>query len=86
MKKQVGACRLDSRYGLARMGACVNDHNYAVFDMKSEMPNFQGFPANLHAGERAPDFPLEDKETGQMININDLWADGPVVMEFGSFT
>ena len=42
----------------------MSDYNYVVFDMKAEAPNFQGFSANLHVGERAPDFPLEDLESG----------------------
>ena len=64
----------------------MSDYNYAEFNMKAEAPHFQGFPANLHVGVRAPDFPLEDLESGEMINIKDLWTDGPVIVEFGSFT
>ena len=64
----------------------MSDYNYAVFNMKAEAPNFQGFSAKLHVGERAPDFPLEDLESGETVNIKDLWTDGPVVVEFGSFT
>ena len=64
----------------------MTDYNYAAFDMASEMPNFQGFPDVLHVGERAPDFPLEDLESGETVNLKDMWADGVVVAEFGSFT
>lgn len=64
----------------------MSDYNYAVFDMQAEAPNFQGFSAMLHVGERAPDLPLEDLESGETVNIKDLWTDGPVVVEFGSFT
>ena len=64
----------------------MSDYNYAVFDMQAEAPNFQGFSSRLHVGERAPDFPLEDLESGATVNIKDLWSDGPVVVEFGSFT
>ena len=64
----------------------MSEYNYAEFDMPAEMPNFQNFPSALHVGERAPDFALEDLETGETVNLNDLWSDGPVVAEFGSFT
>jgi hypothetical protein len=64
----------------------MSDYNYATFDMKAEAPHFQRFPDNLHVGERAPDFPLEDLESGETVAIKDLWTDGPVVVEFGSFT
>lgn len=64
----------------------MSDYNYAEFDMPSEMPNFQKFPSILHVGERAPDFALEDLETGETVNIKDLCSDGLVVAEFGSFT
>ena len=64
----------------------MSDYNYATFNMKAEAPRFQGFPASLHVGERAPDFPLEDLASGETVTIKDLWTDGPVVVEFGSFT
>ena len=64
----------------------MSEYNYVHFDMVAERPHFGGFSANLHVGERAPDFPLEDLESGETVNIKDLWAEGPVVVEFGSFT
>lgn len=64
----------------------MSEYNYAEFVMLGERPNFENFPANLHVGERAPDFALEDLDSGETINLRDLWSDGLVVAEFGSFT
>lgn len=64
----------------------MSDYNYVHFDMMAERPNFERFADNPHVGERAPDFPLEDLDTGETVSLSDLWTDGPVVAEFGSFT
>jgi len=64
----------------------MSDYNYAHFDMMAERPNFERFAGMLHVGERAPDFPLEDLDSGGTVSLRDLWAEGPVVVEFGSFT
>ena len=64
----------------------MSGYNYEVFDKQAEMPNFQGFVGNLHVGERAPDFPLEDLESGETVRLKDLWSKGLVIAEFGSFT
>ena len=64
----------------------MSDYNYSVFDMMAERPNFDGFSANLHVGERAPDFALEDLETGETVSLKDVWSTGATVVEFGSFT
>ena len=64
----------------------MSDYNYAIFDMVAERPNQTGFPGILHVGERAPDFPLEDLETGETVRLKDLWSEGLVIAEFGSFT
>lgn len=64
----------------------MSDYNYSVFDMMSERPNFDKFSANLHVGERAPDFALEDLETGDAASLKDIWSQGVTVVEFGSFT
>ncbi len=64
----------------------MSGYNYEVFDMQAEKPNFEGFVGNLHVGERAPDFALEDLESGATVRLKDLWSKGPVVAEFGSFT
>ena len=64
----------------------MSGYNYEIFDMQAERPNFEGFVANLHVGERAPDFPLEDLESGETVRLKDLWSKGLVIAEFGSFT
>ena len=64
----------------------MSDYNYVHFDMQAERPKFEGFSANLHVGERAPDFALEDLDSGETVQIRDLWTTGLVVAEFGSFT
>lgn len=64
----------------------MSDYNYAVFDMEAEKPNFANFVGNLHVGERAPDFPLENLDTGETVHLKDYWKEGPVLIEFGSFT
>lgn len=62
------------------------EYNYSTFDIKTEMDPFGNFQNMLHVGGRAPDFPLEDLASGETVQMKDLWAKGPVVIEFGSFT
>ncbi len=64
----------------------MREYNYDVFDMQAERPHFEGFVDTLHVGERAPDFPLEDLESGATVRLKDLWSKGLVIAEFGSFT
>lgn len=64
----------------------MSEYNYAIFDMVAERPHQTAFPGFLHVGERAPDFPLEDLDTGETVRLKDLWSEGLVVAEFGSFT
>lgn len=64
----------------------MSEYNYSSFDIRIEGKPFGPFRDNLHVGDRAPDFPLEDLETGDTVQMKDLWAEGPVIMEFGSFT
>ena len=61
-------------------------YNYSEFHMMAEGPNFELFPANLHVGERAPDFALEDLDSGATVNLRDFWSEGVTVVEFSSFT
>jgi len=64
-----------------------SDYNYAVFSMATEEPRFEEFMARgPHVGERAPDFPLEDLETGEAVRLSELWSRGLAIVEFGSFT
>ncbi len=64
----------------------MTDYNYDDFVMEREVPKFQAFPNHLHVGERAPSFPLEDLDSGETVHIEQLWAQGLTVIEFGSFT
>jgi hypothetical protein len=64
----------------------MNEYNYSVFDMEREEPIFEAFPNNLHVGERAPNFELEDLATGEMVSLRSLATSGVAVLEFGSFT
>ena len=64
----------------------MSDYNYSEFDMMAERPSFEGFSANLHVGERAPVFPLEDLDTGEAMSLKNIWSEGVTVVEFGSFT
>ena len=64
----------------------MSDYNYATFDIAREEPSFAAFGSRLHAGDPAPSFPLEDLNTGEAVEMTGLWARGPAVLEFGSFT
>ncbi len=61
-------------------------YNYATFDLSREEAPFARFADGLHAGEPAPEFSLEDLGSGRMVPMGELWASGPAVLEFGSFT
>ncbi len=65
----------------------AGEYNYSTFNMKMEIGKFTEFQdLPLHAGRQAPDFALEDLETGRTAHLKDLWASELVVIEFGSFT
>jgi len=64
----------------------VTDYNYKDFEMAREMPPFDEFRNSLFVGEKAPDFELEDLDTGQPVQLSSLWKSGPAIIEFGSFT
>lgn len=62
-------------------------YDYEVFNLQAELGRFDEFEnLSLHAGRRAPDFPVEDLETGDTIHLKDLWSGGPLIVEFGSYT
>ncbi len=61
-------------------------YNYDHFVMANEEAPFAAFGSRLHAAERAPEFALEDLDTGRTVPMSELWANGPAVLEFGSFT
>jgi hypothetical protein len=63
------------------------EYNYATFNLRNEMGKFSEFQTlALHTGSRAPDFPLEDLETGQSVSLKDLWGNRSLIIEFGSYT
>ena len=61
-------------------------YNYEVFSLEEAEPEFLAFRSGLHVSERAPSFPLEHAVTGETVAMRSLWANGPAVLEFGSFT
>jgi hypothetical protein len=62
------------------------DYNYQKFVMADEMSPFDSFRDHLHVGEKALDFPLEDLDSGETVQMKELWQKGPAIIEFGSFT
>jgi hypothetical protein len=64
-------------------------YNYERFDVYVESGEdeceFGAFPNVLHAGEQAPDGELTLLD-GNRVRLSELWAQHPVVLEFGSFT
>jgi hypothetical protein len=65
----------------------TNGYNYAVFNLQAELGKFEEFENHpLHAGRRAPDFPVEDLETGQTMQLKELSSAGLLIVEFGSYT
>ena len=63
------------------------EYNYAVFEMEREQPVIEAFgPFPVRSGSRAPNFPLEDLDSGDAIEMKDLWRNGLAIIEFGSFT
>lgn len=65
----------------------AHEYNYSVFNLKGELGKFSEFQDHpLHAGRVAPDFPLEDLDTGQTVRLKELWDGGLVIIEFGSYT
>lgn len=65
----------------------VPEYNYGVFNLQAAMGKFTQFQDHpLHAGREAPDYPVEDLATGRTLRLKDLWINGLVVMEFGSYT
>lgn len=60
-------------------------YNYSWFGESPE--DFLDFARDApQVTMRAPSFPLEDLETGTVVEMKELWRSGIVVIEFGSFT
>ncbi len=63
------------------------DYNYVDFILRREIPLFEAFRHRMHVGESASgDFQLHRLDDDAPVNLSDYWADGPCVVEFGSFT
>lgn len=63
------------------------EYNYATFDMDREAPVIEAFvDVTVRPGTRAPSFPLEDLDSGEPVEMRELWRDGLAIIEFGSFT
>ena len=64
-------------------------YNYERFDVYVESGEdereFGAFPNLLHAGEHAMDGELT-LLGGERVRLSELWAQRPVVLEFGSYT
>jgi hypothetical protein len=64
-------------------------YNYERFDRYVESGEdereFGAFPNLLHAGERAPDGELT-LLGAERVRLSELWRQGGIVLEFGSFT
>ncbi len=63
-----------------------DDYNYADFIMKREIPLFGVFRDRMHVSDKAPDFELLRLDDAARVRLSDYWKDGPVLIEFGSFT
>ena len=66
------------------------DYNYERFDefvLSGEVDGvFERFKQINPAGDRAPDGTLTALDDGSAVSLSELWSQGPVVLEFGSFT
>ena len=65
-------------------------YNYERFDAYVEAGEDEGefgtFMDRLHVGESAPSATVTDLETGEDVELAELWRRQHTVMEFGSFT
>ncbi len=64
----------------------MSDYNYSAFDMEAEEPVFEAFPGKLGVGDRAPNIPLEELDSGETVSLRSLASSGVALLEFGSFT
>lgn len=61
------------------------NYNYPAWEGDGDL--FEVFAINTpKATMRAPSFFLEDLETGDQVELKELWKRGVTVIEFGSFT
>lgn len=73
----------DVREDQMPIGGVGDDYNYATFRGQED---FVGLARAHHVGERAPDAILTRLDDGDEVRLSDLWRDGHVILEFGSFT
>ena len=60
-------------------------YNYTTFEFHTR--EFEEFSTvTPMATMRAPSFPLEDLDTGETVEMKELWQAGLTVIEFGSFS
>ncbi len=63
----------------------AEEYNYSVFYV--DLEEFEEFAhVAPKATMRAPSFPLEDLETGETVEMRELWTKGIALIEFGSIT
>ena len=60
-------------------------YNYRIFEFHTR--EFEKFSTHAPmATMRAPGYPLEDLDTGEVVEMKELWKTGLTVIEFGSFS
>jgi hypothetical protein len=67
----------------------TDGYNYADFAEHvagGGLEIFERFAARLHAGSRAPSFPVTRLDDDTTVQLDELWRRNPAVLEFGSFT
>ncbi|MBX2801558.1 MAG: hypothetical protein KTR31_28030 [Myxococcales bacterium] len=64
----------------------MSDYNYRHFPQDLERDTFAAFRDVVKAGGRAPDGSLTELATTERVQLSDLWKQGPLVVEFGSFS
>jgi hypothetical protein len=62
----------------------MTSYNYETFPLDMTENDFTAFPEVLKAGTKASDSVLIDAATGSEAPLSDYWAQGPVMIEFGS--
>ena len=61
-------------------------YNFAEFTAGGSGASAEFIQNSPKATSRAPAFPLEDLDSGEIIAMQDLWKTETLIMEFGSFT
>ena len=64
----------------------MTDYNYSEFDLPAELKPFESFSSVVNVGTKAPSFPLDNLDSGEVVEMKSLWSKGFTVIEFGSFT